>query len=268
MSDIASEVRDGICIIRVGKAPDGLMTGEMCVAAEGLVEAAANDPTVRVIIFTGALPGVFIKHFSVVEIEDRTRALQQRGWTIDKGLPFDDRPQDRMMSKIESMSKPVIAAINGTCMGFGYELALCCDIRVAQQGAHSIGLPEANIGIFPGAGGTQRLPRLVGPARALEMLLLGSTFTPDEAKTEGLVGSVVVDALDTAIAFARKIMSRPLAQSGHLKRLVRSACDMPIDEGRKLERLLSADIATSEEGLAVLARFNRRNGDIRDNHCE
>src|ERR1700710_370467 len=267
MGSVVAETHDGISVIRFGNPPDGLMTGEMSIEAEKVIAACREDASVRVLILTGADPGVFIKHFSVEEIEVRTRGLRDRGGRIADGLPFEDRPQDRMMTDIETMPKPVIAAINGTCMGFGYELALCCDIRVAQQGRYSIGLPEANLGIFPGAGGTQRLPRLVGTARALEMLLLGNTFTPDEAKSAGLVGSVVPDALTAALTMAATIKSRPYHQAAYLKRLVRSALENPIDEGRKLERLLSADIATTDAGLRMLAKFNASKADIRSNIC-
>jgi enoyl-CoA hydratase len=268
MANVFAETQDGISVIRFGNSPHGLMTGDMSIEAEKVIAGCREDPSVRVLILTGRDPGVFIKHFSVEEIEVRTRGLRNRGWGIADGLPFDDRPQDRMMTDIETMPKPVIAAINGTCMGFGYELALCCDIRVAQQGTYSIGLPEANLGIFPGAGGTQRLPRLVGTARALEMLLLGNTFTPDEARSAGLVGSVAPDALASALAMAAIIKSRPHQQAAHLKQLVRSALETPINEGRKLERLLSADIATTDLGLDMLAKFNESKADIRNNICE
>jgi len=88
------------------------------------------------------------------------------------------------------MTTPTIAAINGNCLGAGFEFTLCCDLRIAEDGPYRIGLPEVTVGILPGGGGTQRLPRLIGMPRALEYMLLGRTFNPREAATLGLVNEI------------------------------------------------------------------------------
>src|SRR5438132_14335123 len=95
------------------------------------------------------------------------------------------------MGKFESTPKVVVAAINGHCLGGGFEIALCCDFRIAADGDYRIGLPEVTLGLLPGTGGTQRLPRLIGRQKALELLLRGTTLAPRDAKAAGLVDEVV-----------------------------------------------------------------------------
>src|SRR6266480_2853538 len=95
------------------------------------------------------------------------------------------------MGKFESTPKVVVAAINGHCLGGGLEMALCCDFRVAAEGSYRIGLPEVTLGLLPGTGGTQRLPRLIGKLKALDLMLTGRTLVPQEALTAGIVDAVV-----------------------------------------------------------------------------
>ena len=113
--------------------------------------------------------------------------MSDKGMTFDTARPVPESPYLACLRRMENMSKIFIAAINGTAMGGGFELALACDIRLVKDGASHLGLPEVNLGILPGAGGTQRLPRLIGEGRALEMMLLGRTISPAEALDLGIV---------------------------------------------------------------------------------
>ncbi len=124
---------------------------------------------------------------------------------------------------IAAVEKPVIAAINGLCMGGGFELSLACDLRVAANAVSAIGLPETRLGIFPGGGGTQRLPRIIGEAKALEMILRGLTVTGPRAHEIGIVHEVVADPLARALDIGAELASRGAEGLALAKRLTRAA---------------------------------------------
>jgi enoyl-CoA hydratase len=145
------------------------------------MDTLGDDDSVRAVVITGGVPGVFIRHYSVAVLGALSKTLRERGTTVDTEQRLPEREIDGLFERIETMPKPVIAAINGMAMGGGFELTLACDIRVAEEGDYELGLPEVNIGILPGAGGTQKLARLVGMGRALEMTLRGRTVSPKEA---------------------------------------------------------------------------------------
>src|SRR5206468_926540 len=124
---------------------------------------------------------------------------------------------------IAAVEKPVIAAINGLCMGGGFELSLACDLRIAGRYVDAIGLPETRIGIFPGGGGTQRLPRVVGEAKALEIILRGLTFNADEALAIGLVHELDFNPVTRALVMAAEWDGRGAEGIAFAKRLTRAA---------------------------------------------
>lgn len=158
---------------------------------------------------------------------------------------------------LERSSAPVIAAINGVALGGGLELALLCDLRVAA--AHAVlGLPEVTIGIIPGAGGTQRLPRVVGEARAKELILFGRRLSADEALSMGLVNRVTpagTDVLADALVFAEPLASgAPLAQAAAL-RAIDASYEVPFAHGIELERVLYDTCLRSEDRVEALSAF-------------
>ena len=171
----------------------------------------------------------------------------------------------RVFKRIETMPKPVIAAVNGLAMGGGFELTLACDLRVAEEGDYEMGLPEVNIGILPGAGGTQKLARLVGMARALEMALRGRTVSPNEAYALGIVQELVPsgEALNRAKAIAQELAAKPSLSVAHIKRLVRQTPETPLEEGLALERTLFLDTLVSDDGFRLMSRMNDEGLDIR-----
>jgi enoyl-CoA hydratase len=163
------------------------------------------------------------------------------------------------------MPKPVIAAINGSAMGGGFELTLACDIRIAEEGDYSLGLPEINVGILPGAGGTQRLPRLIGTARALELMLRGRTVAPAAALALGIVHEIAPagQCVERAVAIAAEIASKPPLAVAHIKKLARSAVSTPLEDGLALERTLFLDLLVSAAALDLMTRMNQGTNDIR-----
>ena len=171
MSLVTTEDRGAARVITYSNPPLGTMTGVGSAEMFTAVAAAGEIEAVRVIVITGGVPGIFIRHYDVGELSDAADAVQSVPPRAPP--PGGQRPPGfhALTDLIASVEKPVIAAINGLCMGGGFELSLACDLRVAGTAVTAIGLPETRIGIFPGGGGTQRLPRIIGEAKALEMIL-------------------------------------------------------------------------------------------------
>src|SRR5438445_5740408 len=161
------------------------------------------------------------------------------------------------MSKFESTPKVVVAAINGHCLGGGLEMALCCDLRIAAEGSYRIGLPEVTLGLLPGTGGTQRLPRLIGRQKALDFMLRGTTMPPLEALAAGIVDEVVpVGALlDKALERAKVYATGPTFAIGRIKKATVLGFGMRLDEGLKLERELLIELFKSEDAKEGVAAF-------------
>jgi enoyl-CoA hydratase/carnithine racemase len=242
-----------IALLRFHNPPQGLMDGTTEAELEAALDAIDAQAELRVVILTGAQDGVFIRHYDVGLLEERARKMQARGLTFSIERPVPESPIHRCLRRIEASPRIFIAALNGTAMGGGYELALACDLRIAQAGDYRIGLPESNIGLLPGAGGTQRLPALVGQARALEYLLLGRTFTPQEAAAAGLVNECCSrPALDRALEIARALADKQPRALAHIKRLVRRADPA----GLAAERTLFCDLMVDARSIDLMQQMN------------
>lgn len=257
--------RDGnVAVVRFDNPPKGYMDAPMVDELDAATQALLADDDVRVLVFTGALPGVFIQHYDVAELEALASGLRKRGVKFSEARPAPERTLDRIFDRLGASAKPTIAAINGNAMGGGFEFCLACDLRIAEKGPFSLGLPEINIGILPGAGGTQRLARLVGMARALELVLRGRTVDPGEAAALGLVHEAVDGpVLLRAMQLAHELAGKSALAAGHIKRLIRHAGDMPMAQGLALERTLFLDLLVSDEALPLLQEFVAGTRDIR-----
>jgi enoyl-CoA hydratase len=258
--------RDGaIAVLRFTNPPDGFMDDRSEAELATMLDAVEGDEAIRAVVLTGADPGVFIRHFDVRVLEQRARKMASRGMRFVVDRPVPETSLLASFRRIEESPKPYLCAINGTAMGGGFELALCCDIRLVEDGPYALGLPEVNIGLLPGAGGTQRLPRLVGVARALEIALLGRTVSPRDAERLGLVmACVAAPVLDHAMTLARALAAKPPRVLAHVKRLVRSAAATPLDQGLAAERTLFCDLMVQPEAVALMAEMNAGRRDIRD----
>lgn len=207
MTQVTTSDRGPVRVITLTNPPRGYMNASN--AAELLValQDALAAPEIRAIVFTGGLPGVFIRHYDVGEIKAVAGAL--RAGAIQAGGDRAASPVYALIDLMLACEKPTVAAINGLCMGGGCEFALCCDIRIAEAGDFTLGLPETRLGIIPGVGGLQLLARTVGLARAREMVMRGRVVGPDEALRIGLVDEVVPAALDRALAVAAELAANP-----------------------------------------------------------
>ncbi len=230
--NILTSSSDGITRITINR-PDKLNALNLDTLLElgQAFEQAANDEEVRVVILTGSGEKAFVAGADISEINQLT-AIEAKD--------FSELGQ-QLMLQIENLGKPVIAAVNGFALGGGCELALACPLRLASDNAR-FGLPEIKLGIMPGFGGTQRLVRMVGRAKTLEMTLTGNPITADVAQQLSLVSQVYSQAELQAQATK---LAETLAQSApiamrHILHTVQHGSDLPLDAGLNMESHLFA----------------------------
>jgi enoyl-CoA hydratase/carnithine racemase len=172
------------------------------------------------------------------------------------GMVAWGRELTNSFTEVARIPKPVIAAVTGYALGGGYELALCADLRVLGASA-KIGQPEIQLGIIPGAGGTQRLSRLVGPAKAKDLIFTGRHVGAEEALEIGLADAVVPDdeVYATAVAMARKFAAGPPIALAAAKQAIDEGLELPIDDGLKLETRLFAELFGTEDQKIGMTSF-------------
>ena len=216
----------------VRNALNGQVMRDVRAALDGLRE----DESVGVVVFTGAGEKSFAAGADISELKERT-ALD----ALSSGM-------QRLYDEIEGYEKPTIAAVNGYALGGGCELAMACDIRVAAENA-KFGQPEVNLSIIPGAGGTQRLSRLVGVGKATELILTGEVIDAQEAHRIGLVSKVVPQSelMDSAREMASKILSKGPLAIRLAKIAVSRGAETDQDTGMLIERLAQAVLFDSED---------------------
>lgn len=218
---------------------------EQLTAALDQLEA---DPAVRAVVLTGAGPRFFAAGADIKEFPQRV--LQGRA--ASGGMP--------LATRLAESPKPSIAAVNGIAFGGGCELAMACDMRIAARSA-SFGQPEVNLGIIPGWGGTQRLPRLIGVGRALPLLLLGEAIDADTAFSCGLVSQVVDNAelMTAAAALAERLAAQPPLAVAAIKRCINEGMDQPLADALKVEQREFVAIFESEDAReGVTAYLEKR----------
>ena len=210
------------------------------------LDAVDSDADVRVVVITGAGEKAFAAGADIGHMREAT---------VQQARDYAERGHE-LFARIEAFGKPVIAAINGFALGGGCELVLACDIRLASDNAR-LGQPEVNLGIFPGWGGTQRLPRLTTPGFAKELIFTGRHVTADEAKAAGLVNHVypLAELLDRAVAMGEEIAKKsPLAVSV-AKGLVNHAMEGGYREALAQELAAFGDAFASEDQREGMAAF-------------
>ncbi|MEM1045763.1 MAG: enoyl-CoA hydratase/isomerase family protein [Pseudomonadota bacterium] len=261
--DIAVSGAVGVVTLQTGT--DGLMSERLERDLATAIELLDADPGIRCVVLTGAQEHYFVRHYDVAAIHARASDLKARGMHFDPARPVPEAPIHKAFRQMETGDTIYIAAVNGTAMGGGFELALACDLRLVEHGPYDLGLPEINLGILPGAGGTQRLPRLIGEARALELTLLGDTISPLRAAEIGLaIACVEAPVLEPALALARRIAAKPATACRHIKHLVRGALETDPNSGHARERTLFCDLMISDDGLRLMQEWKEGKRDIRD----
>jgi enoyl-CoA hydratase/carnithine racemase len=232
---------------------------EMGDALTESLQGFAGNPNIRVVIVTGGTPGYFNRHFSIPALIEFVEAVRASGREWPDNAAYHGRFFDKAMALCETMPKPVIAAISGTAFAGAFEFTLACDIPIAEDGDYLIGLPETELGLLPGASGTQRLPRTIGPAAALIHILMGRPPSPRDAEKKRLIDETVSGkAIDQAMEIAKRFCSHTPESLGYIKRLVRIAIDTPLAEGLALERNLFMRLCVSDQALARVRSYEAK----------
>jgi enoyl-CoA hydratase len=209
------------------------------------------DPAVRVVVLCGGVPGKFITHYSVEELLE---VAEDRAALPEVCPPLTDGYHD-LLDGLRALPKPIIVALTGDTMGGGLELSMAADIRIAEQGPYRIGLLETRLGIVPGGSGTQRLVRMLGPAAAVEFLLLGRVFTPDQAVARGLVHEVADDARARALEIAADLAGLSPVALAQVKRAVYEGGGLSWADGLAVETQAFLATMASDEAVAAMRAY-------------
>lgn len=247
---LISVERGPVTTIRLDNPPLNLVTVELTRHLDTTLAEIEGDAEVRCVVVTGTGERAFSAGSDVKEFEGLLGRVGEGKLLLEKAV----------YRRLAGLPVPTVAAIQADALGGGLELALCCDLRVADEGAR-LGLPEVRLGVMPGSGGTQRLPRVVGPAKAKELILMGEIITAIEAAEIGLVNRVVGagEALDTGLGMAETIASRGPIAVREAKRAIDVAGDTPLDEGLAQELDASERIFASRDMLeGAQAFFEKR----------
>ncbi|OZI10809.1 enoyl-CoA hydratase [Bacillaceae bacterium SAS-127] len=244
---------DGMAIVMIDYAPMNVLSEQVIEELDEVIDEVAEEETVRSMIISGAGDRAFVAGGNIKDfpkwIGNGKKAGKERALWIQS-----------IFNKLDRLNKPTIAAINGMALGGGSELALCCDLRIAER--HAIfGLPEIKLGLFPGAGGTQRLPRLIGKAKAKELMFTGRTVSAEEAEDMGLVNQVVPsgESLTRAKELMREINQFSLPALSFIKRAVDDGIEKDLEAGLETEATYFGEVFQTEDvKIGVEAFINKK----------
>lgn len=249
---VAYRAEAGVAVLTLENPPANTYSFEMMQALDAAILKARFDDDVHVVVITGAGDKFFCAGADIAMLD---RAAP--GWKYNFCLHANET-----LLRLEHTPKLVIAAINGHCVGGGLEIALAADLRVAPAGAaFKLGLPEVALGVLPGTGGTQRLTRLLGKGKALELMVKGLNVSADEALALGLVTELLPAAgpgfLDAALSYARSFCppGRASLAVGRIKRAVQTGGEVPLEAGLALERELQQQLFQSADARAGIAAY-------------
>ena len=250
MTDLVVVDKGQITTLTLNNPPLNLVTVELTHQLDSALANIEADRDVRCVIVTGTGERAFCAGSDVREFESMKGRVGEGKLLLEKAV----------YRRLAHLPMPSIAAIQADALGGGLELALCCDIRIADEMA-KLGMPEVRLGVMPGSGGTQRLPRVIGLARAKEMILTGAIVDATEAGNIGLVNQVVSagEAINAATTMAETIASRGPVAVREAKRALDIAGDAPLDEGLATELDASERVFSSEDMLeGAKAFFEKR----------
>jgi enoyl-CoA hydratase/carnithine racemase len=245
----------GVALLTLNDPPVNAYTYEMFKELDACILDARFDNDVHVIVITGHGEKYFCAGANINMLKEADTTFKY----------YFCLHANETLLRLEATPKLCIAAINGHCVGGGLEIALACDLRVCRDGTYHLGLPEVSLGVLPGTGGTQRLTRLLGKGRAMEMMVEGQTVGVERAKEIGLVNKILAD--ETHDGYLRKVMAyaheftppaRAAAAVGRIKRATQAAGEMALEQGLGLERELQAELFASSDAKEGLVAFTAK----------
>jgi enoyl-CoA hydratase/carnithine racemase len=243
---------NGVAVLTLNDPPANTYSYEMMQELDACVLKARMDESVQVIIITGAGEKFFCAGADIQMLANVTPVYKY----------YFCLHANETLARLEQTPKLVIAAINGHCVGGGLEVAMAADIRVARKGAGKMGLPEVSLGVLPGTGGTQRLVRIVGKSKAIELMAMGQLFDFERGSELGLVNQVFEtesgeDFLSRTLEYARQFTTPNKAAFavGRIKRAVQTGSEIPFESALALERELQQQLFQSEDAREGLAAY-------------
>lgn len=249
-------VSDGVALLTLNDPPANTYSYEMMQALDRAILAARMDDSVQVIVITGNGEKFFCAGADIQMLQNVTPTFKY----------YFCLHANETLLRLEQTAKLVIAAINGHCVGGGLEVAMAADIRIARKGAGKMGLPEVSLGVLPGTGGTQRLVRMVGKSKAIELMATGELFAFERGQELGIINKVY--EAETAEKFLEQVMNyarqftapgRAAHAVGRIKRSVQTGAEIPLESGLALERELQQQLFQSEDAKEGLdAYVNKR----------
>jgi enoyl-CoA hydratase/carnithine racemase len=245
-------VEDGLAIIELDDPPANTYTYEMMRQLDEAVLQARFDDDVHVIILRGAGEKFFSAGANIAYLNSITPRYKY----------FFCLHANETLNRLEHTPKLTIAALNGHTVGGGLEIAMACDIRLGRENGGKVGLPEVSLGVLPGTGGTQRLARLVGKSKAIEMMVKGETFQMDTAREMGLVNEVFPSKTfwEQVLLYAKQFCPPHKASKavGLIKRAVQSGAEVPFESGLTIERELQQQLFQSEDAKEGIAAYTEK----------
>jgi len=255
------EARDGVAIITLNDPPANTYSYEMMQQLDARVLEARMEERVQVIVITGAGEKFFCAGANIQMLSEVTPEFKY----------YFCLHANETLCRLEQTPKLVIAALNGHCVGGGLEVAMAADIRLARRAAGKMGLPEVSLGVLPGTGGTQRLTRIVGKSRAIELMATGELFDFERGEMLGLVNRIVAatdgaDFMKQVMDYARRFTTPNKASRavGRIKRAVQTGAEIPFESALALERELQQQLFQSEDAKEGLdAYVNKRKAEFK-----
>ena len=239
----------GVAIIELNDPPANTYSYEMNRQLDDAILQARMDNDVHVMVLTGAGEKFFCAGANIQMLTEVDPTYKY----------YFCLHANETLLRLENTPKLVIAALNGHCVGGGLEVAMAADLRLARKDAGKIGLPEVNLGVLPGTGGTQRLSRLLGKSKAIELMVTGKTFSFDEAKDMGLVNEILPNEgfMDRVMEYARQFCppNKAAKAVGRIKRAVQTGWEIPLEAGLALEREHQQLLFESEDAKEGLAAY-------------
>jgi len=246
------EVRDGVAYITLDDPPANTYTHEMMRQLDTAILDARFDNDVHVIVLKGEGEKFFCAGANIRMLENAEPRFKY----------YFCLHANETLNRLEQTPKLVISAMNGHTVGGGLEIAMAADLRIAKKGAGKIGLPEVTLGVLPGTGGTQRLSRIVGKSRAIEMMVTGDLLSFEQGLELGLVNQIFdADGFDEALhEFARQFCppNKAAKAVGRIKRAVQSGWEVPFESGLAIERELQQQLFESDDAREGLTAYNAK----------